>query len=43
MEELAKCYRITPVRVIEAIYKPKADAAQSFADAFKIKQPHENI
>ena len=37
--ELAELYRTTPVRVIEAIYKPKADAAQSFADAFKIIPP----
>jgi DNA-binding MarR family transcriptional regulator len=39
--ELADTYRTSPVRVIEAIYKPKADAAQSFADAFKIKSPEQ--
>jgi hypothetical protein len=31
-------YRNMPVRVIEAIYAPKPGAAQSFADAFKLKQ-----
>lgn len=30
-------YRTSPVRVIEAIYKREANAAQSFADAFKLK------
>ncbi len=36
---LAECYKITPVRIIESVYRPKADAAQSFADAFKLKNP----
>jgi hypothetical protein len=35
--ELGECYQTSPVRVIEAVYKPAASAAQSFADAFKIK------
>ena len=30
-------YRTSPVRIIEAIYKREANAAQSFADAFKLK------
>lgn len=34
---LAEHYRTSPVRVIEAIYKRDAIAAQSFADAFKLK------
>jgi hypothetical protein len=34
---LAQLYRLKPVRVIEAIYHREAGAAQSFADAFKIK------
>lgn len=37
--ELAELYRIKPVRIIETIYKPKLDAAQSFADSFKINPP----
>lgn len=37
MDELGDIYRTKPVRVIEAIYKRDANAAQSFADAFKIK------
>ncbi len=32
-------YKTAPVRVIEAIYKRETDAAQSFADAFKLKTP----
>lgn len=36
---LGEVYRTTPVRVIEAIYRRDANAAQSFADAFKIKTP----
>jgi hypothetical protein len=35
---LGEFYRTVPVRVIEAIYKREASAAQSFADAFKIKK-----
>jgi hypothetical protein len=34
---LDKLYRSIPVRVIETIYKRETSAAQSFADAFKIK------
>ena len=34
---LAEIYRISPVRVIESIYKREVNAAQSFADAFKLK------
>lgn len=34
---LAELYRISPVRVIEAIYRRDTIAAQSFADAFKLK------
>jgi len=34
---LAQLYRLKPVRVIEAIYHREGGAAQSFADAFKIK------
>lgn len=35
IRELGEIYHTRPVRVIEAIYR--RDAAQSFADAFKIK------
>ncbi len=34
---LAEIYRTMPVRVIEAIYRRESNAAQSFADAFKLK------
>ncbi len=37
MRELGEIYHTRPVRVIEAIYRRDAAAAQSFADAFKIK------
>ena len=37
MRELGDIYRTRPVRVIEAIYRRDSTAAQSFADAFKIK------
>lgn len=37
MVTLGELYRSAPVRVIEAIYKRDVNAAQSFADAFKIK------
>ncbi|HBJ87431.1 MAG TPA: hypothetical protein DDZ88_26955 [Verrucomicrobiales bacterium] len=37
MTALGEFYRTRPVRVIEAIYKRDVNAAQSFADAFKIK------
>lgn len=37
MDELGDIYRTKPVRVIEAIYRRDDNAAQSFADAFKIK------
>jgi hypothetical protein len=36
--ELARSYRTLSVRVIEAIYRPRTDAAQEFADAFKLKK-----
>jgi hypothetical protein len=36
---LDQLYRTASVRVIEAIYKRDTSAAQSFADAFKIKKP----
>lgn len=36
---LARLYKTSPVRVIEAVYKPRTDAAQTFADAFKLKNP----
>lgn len=39
---LAEIYRISPVRVIEAIYKRDTNAAQSFADAFKLKNTEPN-
>ncbi len=42
MLELAEIYRTRPVRVIEAIYRREASAAQSFADAFKIKKTDPN-
>lgn len=38
---LDEWYCKTPVRVIEAIYKREARAAQSFADAFRIKKTEE--
>jgi len=34
---LAEVYRVAPVRIIEAIYRRDTIAAQSFADAFKLK------
>ena len=37
--QLAECYRNTPVRVIEAIYRRESSAVQSFADAFKLNNP----
>jgi hypothetical protein len=36
--ELGEVYQTAPVRVIEAIYRRDTSAAQSFADAFKIKK-----
>lgn len=36
--ELSRCYRAMPVRVIQAIYQRPRDAAQEFADAFKLKR-----
>lgn len=41
MALLADFYKTTPVRLIETIYRPKADAAQSFADAFKLNPPNQ--
>jgi hypothetical protein len=37
--ELAELYRTKPVGVIETIYRREANAARSFADAFRIKKP----
>ena len=42
ISSLDQLYRAAPVRVIETIYKREAGAAQSFADAFKIKKPDES-
>lgn len=39
ISELQLAYKTAPVRIIEAIYQKEADAAQSFADAFKLKPP----
>ena len=38
LSALAELYKIKPARVIEAIFKKDLGAAQSFADAFKIKR-----
>jgi hypothetical protein len=38
VRELCRCYRHMPVRVIQAIYERPRDAAQEFADAFKLKR-----
>ena len=38
LEEVSRAYRGMPVRVIEAIYQRPRDAAQDFADAFKLKR-----
>jgi hypothetical protein len=38
LHELSRCYREMPVRVIQAIYQRPRDAAQEFADAFKLKR-----
>jgi hypothetical protein len=35
---LAQLYKIKPVRIIEAIYRKNRDAAQVFADAFKLRK-----
>jgi hypothetical protein len=42
IKELGKFYQTSPVRVIEEIYKPADSAAQSFADAFRIKRSDTN-
>lgn len=34
---LRRTYKLSPSRTIEAIYKREVDAAQGFADAFRIK------
>jgi len=39
ISELQLAYKTAPVRIIEAIYQKDTDAAQSFADAFKLKPP----
>jgi hypothetical protein len=38
LEQVSRAYRGMPVRVIEAIYQRPRDAAQDFADAFKLKR-----
>lgn len=42
IETLGEWYRAAPVRVIEAIYQRESRAAQSFADAFKLKNREPN-
>ncbi len=42
MTLLSDLYRMSPVRIIEAIYRRDTIAAQSFADAFKIKNTDQN-
>ena len=37
VKDLGLLYKTKPVRVIEAIYKPDRNPAQSFADAFRLK------
>jgi hypothetical protein len=37
VEETLHAYRVRSVLVIETIFKPPADAAQRFADAFRFK------
>ncbi|MES2572111.1 MAG: hypothetical protein V4710_18900 [Verrucomicrobiota bacterium] len=39
VEEVARLYRIRPVLLVEIIFKPDLDPAQSFADAFRFKKP----
>jgi len=38
VEQTATAYHGSRVRVIEAIFAPEADPAQSFADAFKLRK-----
>ena len=42
MATLGAFYRSTPVRVIETIYQRDVNAAQSFADAFKLKNSNQS-
>lgn len=42
MKLLSDLYRMSPVRIIEAIYRRDTIAVQSFADAFKIKNTDQN-
>ena len=37
--EAVREYRTRPVLVIETIFRPDSDAAQSFADAFRLRPP----
>ena len=38
VEQIAASYRISRVRVIEAIFAPEIDPVQKFADAFKLRK-----
>ncbi|MFL6521012.1 MAG: hypothetical protein ACJ8NS_12380 [Chthoniobacterales bacterium] len=37
VEQIAASYRLSRVRVIEAIFAPQIDPVQKFADAFKLR------
>lgn len=41
VEELAQMYRTKPVTLVRAIYDRPARAAQSFADAFRLRKTEE--
>lgn len=38
VEQIAASYRLSRVRVIEAIFAPEIDPVQKFADAFKLRK-----
>lgn len=38
VKELSECYSLRRVKVIEAIFAPKNDAAKDFANAFKLRR-----
>jgi hypothetical protein len=38
VEQVAASYRLSRVRVIEAIFAPEIDPVQTFADAFKLRK-----
>ena len=38
VEQVAASYHLSRVRVIEAIFAPKIDPVQTFADAFKLRK-----